>query len=92
MTDFRSFTLEDAVAVASAALTQASGRPVSIDATRSLGQETGRNLVLRGHAVQGDTEPRAVIIKATRARGVFLGCRGNDVTVKNVAVLGHQVQ
>jgi aminoglycoside/choline kinase family phosphotransferase len=67
MTDFRPFTLEDAVAVASAALSHASGRHVTIEAVRSIGEETRRNFILRARAVQDGKEPRSIIIKATRA-------------------------
>ena len=67
MTDFRLFTLEDAVAVASATLSHTTGEPVRIDSALSLGEDSRRNLVLRARAVQGGTKPRSIIIKATRA-------------------------
>jgi aminoglycoside phosphotransferase (APT) family kinase protein len=67
MTDFRPFTLDDAVAVASAALSHASGEAVRIESVRSLGKDARRNLVLRAQAVQGGANPRSIIIKATRA-------------------------
>ena len=67
MTDFRPFTLEDAVNGGSAALSRASGGPVSIDAVQSLGGEKRRNIVVRARAAPGGTEPQSIIIKATRA-------------------------
>ena len=67
VTAYRPFTPEDAVAAASAALSDAWGEPVRVDAVRSLGQAARRNFVLRARAMRGATEPRSVIIKATRA-------------------------
>lgn len=67
MTDFRPFTLDDAVAVASAALSHAADEAVRIDSVLSLGKDARRNLVLRALAVQDGTKPRPIIIKATRA-------------------------
>jgi len=67
MTDFRPFTLDDAVAVASAALSHAADEGVRIDSVLSLGKDARRNLVLRAQAVQGGTKSRSIIIKATRA-------------------------
>jgi aminoglycoside/choline kinase family phosphotransferase len=67
LTDFRLFTPEDAVAAASAALSREAGEPVGVDGALTLGDETRRNLILRARAVQGGAEPRAIIIKATRA-------------------------
>jgi aminoglycoside phosphotransferase (APT) family kinase protein len=67
MVDFGRLTLDDAVAVASAALSQASGELVKIESVRSLGDDSRRNLILRAHAVQGRATPRSIIIKATRA-------------------------
>jgi hypothetical protein len=63
---FRPFTSENAIAVASAALSHAWARPVRIDGARSLGEDTRRNFVLRAIAVQDGTAPRPIIIKATR--------------------------
>jgi hypothetical protein len=45
MPDFRPFTLEDAVAAASAVLSDAWGRQVMIEAVRSLGEAERRNIV-----------------------------------------------
>jgi aminoglycoside phosphotransferase (APT) family kinase protein len=67
MPDFRPFTLEDAVAAASAVLSDAWGRQVMIEAVRSLGEAERRNIVLRAQAVQDGAAPRSIIIKATRA-------------------------
>lgn len=67
MTDFRPFTVDDAIAVASAALSQAADEAIRIDKVLSLGQGSRRNLILRARAVRGETEPRSIIIKATRA-------------------------
>jgi hypothetical protein len=67
MTNFRAFTPEDSVTVASAALSQVSNEPVVITAVRNLGHDTRRNLILRAHALQSGIEPRPIIIKATRA-------------------------
>jgi aminoglycoside/choline kinase family phosphotransferase len=67
MPDFRPFTAEDAVAVASTALSHAWGEPVRIGEAQSLVKEGRRNLILRARVVPGGTQPRSVIIKATRA-------------------------
>jgi aminoglycoside/choline kinase family phosphotransferase len=67
MTDFRPFSVDDAVAVASAALSRAAGEEVKIASVLSLGEGARRNLVVRAQAVQGGTKPRSIIIKATRA-------------------------
>ena len=67
MTDFRPFTLDDAVAIASAALSHAAHDAVRIDSVISLGDDARRNLILRAQAVRGGTKPRPIIIKATRA-------------------------
>jgi aminoglycoside phosphotransferase (APT) family kinase protein len=67
MTDFRPFTLDDAVAVAAAALSHAAAEAVRIDSVLSLGKDQRRNLILRARAVRGETKPRSIIIKATRA-------------------------
>ena len=65
--EFRLFTPEDAVAVASAALSRAGAGVARIDGVRSVGEETRRNLVLRARATQDGAGPRSIIIKATRA-------------------------
>jgi len=67
MANFRSFTLEDAVAAASAALAVAWGGPVRIEAVESLGDEQRRNVVARARAVQAVASPRSIVLKATRA-------------------------
>jgi len=67
MTDFRPFTPDDAVAVASAVLSHAHQDAVAIDQVLSLGDDARRNLVLRGRLVQGGTKSTSIVIKATRA-------------------------
>lgn len=67
MRDFRPFTLDDAVATASAALSLAAGKAVRIDSVVSLGDDARRNFVLRAQAVKAGAKRRPVIIKATRA-------------------------
>jgi aminoglycoside/choline kinase family phosphotransferase len=73
MTDFRPFTPDDAIAVASAALSHAADKAVRIDSVLSLGQDSRRNFILRARAVRGETEPRSIIIKATRAANYDAG-------------------
>jgi aminoglycoside/choline kinase family phosphotransferase len=51
LTDFRTFTAEDAVAVASDALSRAWGGPVRVDAVQNLGDEARRNLIMRARAL-----------------------------------------
>jgi aminoglycoside phosphotransferase (APT) family kinase protein len=65
MTEFRPFSINDAVAVASAALSHAAGEAFAIDSVVRLGEEARRNLVLRARAVQGATKAKSIIIKAT---------------------------
>ena len=67
MTDFRLFSSDDAIAVASAALSRTWAKSVTIDTVQSLGGAARRNLVLRARVTASGADPRPVIIKATRA-------------------------
>jgi aminoglycoside/choline kinase family phosphotransferase len=66
MAAFRLFTSDDAVVVASAALSRAADEAVGIESVMALGNDERRNLVLRARAVQGGTRTTSIIIKATR--------------------------
>jgi aminoglycoside/choline kinase family phosphotransferase len=67
MNHYRSFTADDAVRAAEAALSRTAGTAVVIDAVRDLGDDQRRNLILRASATDPDGASRSVIIKATRA-------------------------
>jgi len=69
MADYRSFTADDAVRAAEAALSRPGGRPIAIDQVRDLGGDERRNLILRASAVDQGGIATPIIIKATRAAG-----------------------
>lgn len=67
MNCFRSFTADDAVRVAAAALSRQAGGTFVIDDVRDLGGDQRRNLVLRASAIDACGFARSIVIKATRA-------------------------
>jgi Phosphotransferase enzyme family len=69
MTHYRSFTADDAVRAAEAALSKVAGKAIAIGQMRDLGDQERRNLILRASAVDPDCVATPIIIKATRAAG-----------------------
>jgi aminoglycoside/choline kinase family phosphotransferase len=69
MTHYRSFTADDAVRAAEAALSRLGGGTVTIGEVRDLGGDERRNLIVRASAVDPGGVATPVIIKATRAAG-----------------------
>lgn len=67
MNPYRSFTADDAVRVAAAALSRESSEAVVIDKVSELGGDQCRNLIVRASAVDPQGVARAIIVKATRA-------------------------
>ena len=69
MSQYRSFTIDDAVRAAELALSRLPGGAVAIDDVRDLGGDQRRNLILRASATGAGGFARSIIIKATRAAG-----------------------
>jgi phosphotransferase family enzyme len=64
---YRSFTVDDAVKAAKAALSWSVGKKVAIGSVRELSGDQRRNLILRALAVGDNGSAKPIIIKATRA-------------------------
>jgi hypothetical protein len=67
MTDYRSFTLDEAVIVAQAALTRRAGHPVAVQQYKALSSDERRNLVVRASAALPNGKTQPIVIKVTRA-------------------------
>jgi hypothetical protein len=65
MPQYRSFTADDAVRAAEAALSRLAGSAIAIGEVRDLGNEERRNLILRASAADPGGTATPIIIKAT---------------------------
>ena len=68
-TQFRSFTVEDAVASAAAALSRAWNERITLEDVTRLSEDRRRNHVIRAIARRPSGNDRHIVIKATRAAG-----------------------